>query len=188
MEDCKIVQLYWDRDETAITETSNKYERYLTKVANNILADVDDSAEAVNDTYLNAWNSMPPHKPDMLSTFLAKITRRLSIDKWRKKTADKRGGTEYDISLQELQESGFEPGEEASIESEESLLGELISKYLKDEVTKDARIMFVCRYFHNDSIKEICDKFNYGESKVKSSLLRTRKGLRDYLAKEGYEG
>ena len=102
MEDESIVTLYWDRDERAIRETETKYDRYLTKIAYNILADLEDSRESVNDTYLAAWDSMPPHRPGILSTYLAKITRRISIDRFRYRTRDKRKESEYAISLTEL--------------------------------------------------------------------------------------
>ena len=188
MEDNQIVELYWQRDEMAIQETQTKYERYLTKVANNILNNLEDSMDSVNDTYLHAWNSMPPHRPEMLSTFLAKITRRLSIDIFRKRTATKRGGTEYELSLQELQESGFEAGETSGIEddNESQLLGELISKYLRT-LPETTRNIFIGRYFHNDPLKDLCQYYGFSESKVKSLLFRTRNGLREYLAKEGFE-
>lgn len=104
MQDEKIVALYWERNETAIHETEQKYGRYLTKIAYNVLADLEDSKESVNDTYLSAWNSMPPHKPEILSTYLAKITRRISIDIYRKKNRKKRQPSEYALSLEELEE------------------------------------------------------------------------------------
>ena len=102
MEDEAIVSLYWQRSESAIRETEVKYDRYLTKIAWNILADREDSRESVNDTYLAAWNSMPPHRPGVLSTYLGKITRRISIDRFRYRTRDKRRQSEYEISLSEL--------------------------------------------------------------------------------------
>lgn len=102
MQDEKILDLYWERNESAIYETEQKYGRYLTKIAYNILADMEDSKESVNDTYLGAWNSMPPHKPEILSTYLVKITRRISIDIFRKRNRKKRQISEYTISLEEL--------------------------------------------------------------------------------------
>ena len=98
MEDEQIVTLYWNRDETAIQETQAKYDRYLTKIACNILADMEDSRESVNDTYLAAWNSMPPQRPSVLSAYLAKLTRRISIDRFRYRTRDKRRGSQYALS------------------------------------------------------------------------------------------
>ena len=102
MEDERIVSLYWERDEQAISETQKKYDRYLQKIAHNILNNPEDSRESVNDTYLAAWNSMPPHRPSVLSAYLAKLTRRISIDLFRYRTRNKRMASEYAISLSEL--------------------------------------------------------------------------------------
>lgn len=187
MEDSTIIDLYWARDEIAISETQKKYERYLYKIAYNVLSNNEDSNESVNDTYLHAWNSMPPHRPSVLSAFLGKITRRLAIDMLRKRTADKRGGGEYEVSLQELSESGFEIGAEMENESEYEDLGKLISSFLRT-VSEDARNIFISRYFHFDSLNDICDRYGFSESKVKSILFRTRNGLKKYLEKEGYAG
>ncbi|MBR6879617.1 MAG: sigma-70 family RNA polymerase sigma factor [Clostridiales bacterium] len=186
MEDALIVDLYWDRDERAISETQIKYERYLTKIAMNVLSDREDSLEAVNDTYLHAWNSMPPHRPEILSTFLGKITRRVSIDSLRKKTAVKRGGSEYEVSLQELSENGIEPGTMQENESEYQDMGRYISEYLRT-LPEDMRNVFISRYFHFDPLKDICKNFGFSESKVKSILFRVRNGLKDHLKKAGYE-
>lgn len=104
MEDEAIVALYWERKENAIGETEKKYGRYLMKTAYRILADEEDSKESVNDTYWKAWNSMPPHKPKSLATYLGKITRQVSIDRFRKRTCAKRKGSVYALSLSELEE------------------------------------------------------------------------------------
>ena len=104
MQDEMIVDLYWKRDESAISETERKYGRYLSKIAYNILSDWEDSKETVNDTYLKAWNSMPTHKPSVLSTYLGKITRQLSIDAFRTRNRDKRKHSEYAVSLSELED------------------------------------------------------------------------------------
>ena len=102
MEDDSIVNLYWARSENAISETSKKYGNYCYSIAYSILGNVEDADESVNDTYLDAWNNIPPHRPSILSTFLGKITRRISIDKWRGRTAEKRGGGEIVLVLDEL--------------------------------------------------------------------------------------
>lgn len=102
MKDAEIVALYWSRDEDAVRQTQQKYGAYLAKVAYNILSDFEDSEECVNDTYLKAWNSMPEHRPCILSTYLGKITRQLSIDVFRKKNSIKRYASEYAVSLEEL--------------------------------------------------------------------------------------
>ena len=104
MEDRQIVELYWQRDEAAVEETRKKYERYLTKIAYNILAVWEDSQESVNDTYLSAWNSIPPQRPAVLSAYLAQIVRRVSIDRFRRKNRQKRKPSEYALSLEELEE------------------------------------------------------------------------------------
>ena len=102
MEDRDIVTLYWQRDQEAIRQTDRQYGRYLSSIAFHILADREDSRETVNDTYLRAWDSMPPHRPQVLSTYLGRITRQLSIDRWRARGRVKRGGSQYALSLEEL--------------------------------------------------------------------------------------
>lgn len=184
MTDEKIVELYWNRDESAVAETQSKYGRYLTKIAYNILTDMEDSLESVNDTYMHAWKSIPPHRPSVLSTFLAKLTRRIAIDILRKKSRDKRIPSEYTFSLSELEECIPERGGvEQQIEAEE--LGKVISEYLK-EISPEARRLFVGRYFHLDSLKDVASYCNMSEAKAKSMLYRTRCGLKTYLEKEGY--
>ena len=102
MEDSGILDLYWDRDERAISETDAKYGRVCFTVAYNILRDGADAEESVNDTYLAAWNAMPPHRPNVLRTFIGKLARRISISRWRHKSAEKRGGSEAELALEEL--------------------------------------------------------------------------------------
>jgi len=184
MEDSRIVSLYWDRDETAIEQTDRKYGRYLTKIAYNILADREDSKESVNDTYLAAWDSMPPHRPDVLSTYLGKLTRRISIDLFRRKTSQKRGGGEYALSLQELEDciSGGNTTEQAL---DMQLLSETIAQYLRT-VTEEARNVFIGRYYYLDPVKQIASYCRISESKVKILLYRTRQGLWEHLQKEGF--
>lgn len=184
MEDEQIVSLYWDRSEAAIRETETKYDRYLTKIAYNILADYEDSRESVNDTYLAAWDSMPPHRPTILSTYLAKITRRISIDRFRYRTRDKRMVSEYAVSLSELGDcvSGGNNTEEIL---NVKLLADSIGIFLRLQ-SEDARNAFIGRYYFLDSVKEIAAYCGMSESKVKSLLYRTRRGLREYLEKEGF--
>lgn len=184
MEDAQIVSLYWDRDESAIRETETKYARYLTKIACNILNDVEDSRESVNDTYLAAWDSMPPHRPGILSAYLAKLTRRISIDRFRYRTRDKRMGSEYALSLEELGDCvcGGDTTQEAV---NEKLLADAIGIYLR-LLPEDARTAFVGRYYFLDPLKEVAAYCGMSESKAKSLLYRTRVGLKEYLQKEGY--
>ena len=102
MDDSKIVQLYWDRNEQALTATSDKYGNYCISIAKNILGNKEDAEECVNDTYMRAWNSLPPHRPNILSTYLGKITRNLSFNLYKRNTADKRGGGEVPVVLDEI--------------------------------------------------------------------------------------
>lgn len=184
MEDQRILDLYWQRDEAAIRETEQKYGKYLTKIAYGILADAEDSRESVNDTFLGAWNSIPPHRPGVLSAYLAKITRRCSIDIFRRRHRGKRLGCEYALSLDELEDcvtAGDSPAEIVE-------LGELtraIENYLRS-LDQEARTAFIGRYFFLDSIREIAVCHHMSESKLKSLLFRIRKGLREYLIKEGF--
>ena len=184
MNDEQIVSLYWDRDETAIQETEEKYDRYLTKIAYNILNNPEDSRESVNDTYLAAWNSMPPHRPSVLSAYLAKLTRRISIDLFRYRTRDKRLGSEYAISLSELNDcvSGGNTTEEIV---NVKLLADAIGIYLRTQ-SVEARTAFLGRYYFLDSVREVAAYLGISESKCKTLLFRTRKGLREYLEKEGF--
>lgn len=185
MEDEKIVSLYWAREESAIRETEIKYDRYLTKIAYNILADREDSRESVNDTYLAAWNSMPPHRPGVLSTYLAKITRRISIDRFRYRTRDKRRESEYSVSLSELGDcvSGGNTTEEII---NVKLLADTIGVFLRLQ-SQEARNAFIGRYYFLDSVKEVAAYCGMSESKCKTLLHRTRVGLKEYLRKEGFD-
>ena len=184
MVDEKIIELYWKRDETAIQETAQKYEKYLIKIAYNILNDTEDSRESVNDTYLKAWHNMPPNKPNVLKTFLAKITRQISIDIIRTRTRKKRGSTQYELSLYELEEC-IADGNNTQQEVELKLLAKLINDFLYS-LPELSRNIFVCRYYFCDSIKGISAYFAISESKVKSTLYRTRLSLREHLESEGF--
>lgn len=183
MEDNILVELYWARSEDAISETSTKYGKYCYTIAYHILASPEDAEESVNDTYLDAWNAMPPHRPAVLSTFLGKITRRISIDKWRRRTAGKRGGGEIPLVLDEL--ADFVPSghdvERAVMERE---LVDMLNAFLAGLSVRESDV-FVCRYFFLMPLTEICERFAYSPSKTKSMLARTRKKLLAYLRKEG---
>ena len=184
MEDDEIISLYWQRKESAIRETEKKYSHYLMTIAYNILSNKEDSKESVNDTYLKAWNCIPPHKPFILSTFLGKITRQLSIDILRKQHSKKRSGSEYDLSLSELSECipCHSTPEQAF---EQKLLSNAIASYLLT-LPKETRHIFLCRYFFLDSIRTIASYYGATESKIKSRLSRTRAGLKLYLEQEGF--
>ncbi len=184
MEDSRIVELYWQRDESAIRETDARYGHFLLTIAQNILADREDSRETVNDTYLRAWEAMPPHKPGVLSAFLAKITRSVSIDRLRRRTAKKREGSYYALSLEELGDcvSGADdPVSQAELQA----LTQAIEIYVR-RLSPAARQAFICRYFYVEPLETIAIRQGCSVSKVKSLLYRTRQGLRAYLSKEGF--
>ncbi len=184
MDDEQIVSLYWHRSEDAIRETEVKYDSYLHKIAYNILADYEDSRESVNDTYLAAWNSMPPHRPSVLRTYLAKLTRRTSIDIFRCRNREKRKATEYALSLSELEDcvSGGDTTEDAV---NARLLADAIGIYLRLQ-SEETRNAFIGRYYFLDPVKEVAAYCGMTEGKLKTLLYRTRLGLKDYLEKEGF--
>lgn len=185
MEDTRIVQLYWDRDQKAISETATKYGNYCTSIAKNILGNNEDAEECVNDTYMNAWNSMPPHRPNMLSTFLGKITRNLSFNRYKHNNADKRGGSEISAVLDEL--SGCVSGKEnVEQEIEYKELVKTIDSFL-DTLSSEKRSIFICRYWYTDSISEIAKQFNMRENTVSMTLNRIRVKLQKYLIERSYE-
>ena len=184
MDDQEIVALYWARSEQAISETSSKYGSYCYSIAYNILHSSEDAEESVNDTYNDAWNSIPPHRPSVLSTFLGKITRRISIDRWRRRTAEKRGGGEMPLVLDELQECVAE-GKNTEQEFEKRHLSEVVNSFVK-KLPETEQKVFLCRYWYMDSIGSISQQFGFSESKVKSMLFRIRNQLRAVLEKEGF--
>lgn len=184
MEDKEIVSLFWKRDESAIQETSKKYGMYCYSIAYRILKNHEDSEESVNDTYIDAWNSMPPNKPFLLSTFLGKITRRIAIDKWRVAHAEKRGSGETALVLDELKEC-LTSENDIETEIDRIQLAQTVNAFMKT-LSEQERKVFVCRYFYMDSLESVCKKFGFSESKVKSMLFRVREKLRVYLQKEGF--
>ncbi len=183
MDDTQIVELYWARKETAIEETAAKYGSYCRSIAGNILQNPDDAEECVNDTWLGAWNSMPPHRPSVLSTFLGKLTRRISIDKWRHVNAKKRGDGQLPLILSELEDC-ISDGNSIEEETERKLLAEVIATFVKSLPETEQKV-FLCRYWYMDSVSSIASRFRFSESKVKSMLSRTREKLRVRLEKEG---
>ena len=184
MQDDRILDLYWQRNEAAIRETEIKYGHYLTKIAFHILSDWEDSKESVNDTYLSAWNTIPPQKPNFFSAYLSKITRRISIDIYRKRTRDKRKPSEYTVSLSELEDC-LVAGNTTEQEIDFNLLAKAINDYL-ETLSVEARDIFIGRYYFADSIREVASYYNMSQSKVKSMLYRIRIGLRGYLEQEGF--
>lgn len=182
MEDTKIIELYWARVEDAIRETAVKYGKLFHQVANNILVNHEDSEECVNDTYLAAWNNMPPKWPDHLPAFLGKITRNLALKKYEYLSAEKRN-PEAICSFEELADcvSGQESVES---ELENRQIENAISKWLWKQ-DKEKRDIFIWRYWYFESISNICQRTKCSQSKVKSILFHLRRKLKDYLEGEG---
>ena len=185
MNDTQIVQLYWDRNEQAIPATADKYGNYCTSIAKNILGNHEDAEECVNDTYMNAWNSMPPHRPSILSAFLGKITRNLSLNRYKYRTAGKRGGGEASVIFDEIAEmvSGNDIVEQ---EIDRRELIKAINTFL-EELPIDKRGIFVRRYWYFDRIPVIASQFAMTENHVSVTLNRLRFKLQKYLMERGFE-
>ena len=181
MRDEEIIDLYFERNETAIVKTAEKYGAYCTRIALNILSDIFDSEECVNDTYHKVWNTVPPTRPNIFSAFIGRITRNLAIDRYNNRTADKRGGYTVAESLDELCEC-VGANDDAAVDLSD--LGQIISSFLKGEKPLIRKI-FVRRYFYEDSIEDIASSTGLGRSFIKTSLFRTRKRLAEHLKREG---
>ena len=183
MDDNQIVELYWQRNECAISETAAKHGAYCMKISQNILADRADSEENVNDAYLHAWNAMPPQRPSILSSFLGRITRNLSFDRCRRQNAEKHGGGALPLALDELSECVPAPGRvEHTLEERE--LAEAIDRFLRTLPERECS-MILRRYWYVDSVQSIAARYAIKENTAKSILFRTREKLRRYLAGEG---
>ena len=185
MEDKQIIDLYWARSETAISETASKYGRYCHSIAFNILRSHEDSEECVNDTLFNAWKAMPPQRPNKLSAFLGTITRNLSLDKWEQYNAEKRGLGQVPFALEELHDC-IPALENADQIADDLTLTEILNQFL-NTLPKDRRKIFIRRYWYMNTIKEIAEGYSTSESKVKMSLLRSRNELKQLLEKEGFD-
>ena len=183
MEDCDIIELYWQRDQGAIQETADKYGGYLWNITWNILRCHGDAEECVNDTYLRTWNAIPPARPSAFRAWLGRIARNLSLDRWKQLRTQKRGGDTTEILLGELDDCVPAPhGTEKAMEDRE--IAALISAFLRG-LPGEARVIFLRRYWYGESVADIAEKQGCGQGKVKSTLFRTRKALRAYLEQEG---
>lgn len=184
MEDGQIIELYWQKNPDAISETADKYGTYCFKIADSILHNIEDSEECVNDTWLHAWNAIPPKRPSVLRLFLAKIARNLAFDRFSALNAEKRGGTELVLVLDELAEClGGGTDTESAYETKE--LGECIRRFVRALPEKNGNV-FVRRYFFAESVADIAKRYGLSEGNVMVILSRTRKKLKDHLQTEGY--
>lgn len=186
MEDVQIVELYWQRNMDAISETNSKYGAYCFTIADNILHNKEDAEECVNDTWLHAWNAMPPRRPNKLQMFLTKITRNLSFNRFDARTAAKRGGGEIALVLEELEQCLAGPSDvEGTYEAKE--LGQCIRLFVRKLPERDGNV-FVRRYFFTEPVSVIAKRYGLTENNVMVILSRIRKKLKAHLIKEGYIG
>lgn len=182
MDDEKIIDLFWERSELAIAETSTKYGLYCRTIALNILSDYSDAEECENDTYIAAWNTIPPTRPIKLFAFLGRITRNIALNRYDYHTAKKRRDG-FHILLSELEEC-IPSTYSVELQYESDQVSKAISDFLRS-IDSEIRIVFIRRYWYSDSIKNISKQFGISESKIKSMLFRTRNKLKAYLEKEG---
>lgn len=185
MKDNDIVNLFLARSEDAILALQEKYQRYGSYIAYNILYNKEDADECVNQAYLKMWNSIPPHKPENLAAYLGKIIRNLALDMFDRQKAQKRGAGQLTLAYEELQDCIATSNQMESI-IDEIHLGEILNQFLW-ELPRETRQIFIRRYWYLSPIKEIATDYHLSESKVKMSLLRTRKKLKDFLEKEGID-
>lgn len=183
MNDEQIIDLYFARSEQAIHETKQKYENYCHSIAYHILGNYEDSEECVNDTFLQAWNSIPPQKPSILSSFLGRITRNLAINKYKYNTAQKRGAGHIEVLLEELADC-LPAIDHTESSADDRFAIACLNQFLSKQKVRTRKI-FMRRYWYMDSIKEIAAAFAISESNVKMILLRTRNSLKSYMEKEG---
>ncbi len=184
LKDTEILDLYFDRNEQAIAETQNKYGTYCFSIAYHILHDQEDSDECVNDTWMRAWNSIPPNRPDYLNIFLGTITRNLSFDRYKKKKAAKRGSGDLGVCLDELEECIPDTGSSTEDAVEAAELQRMINEFLKTLPEKDCNV-FLRRYWYSEEYAEIAERYGMNLNSVKTTLFRTRGKLKAYLEKQG---
>lgn len=185
MDDNGIIQLYWDRNDQAIKATSDKYGHYCRAIARNILNNEEDAEECVNDTYLNAWESMPPHWPEQLAAFLGKITRNLSFNKYKRNHAEKRGGGEITLVLDELTDCVSDTDDVEQMFDRQELV-KTIDSFVRS-LSPEKRNVFVRRYWYADSVSAIAADHGMPQGTVSKALERTRKQLKMYLTERGFE-
>ena len=183
MNDHEIIALFFARQEKAISATADKYGRYCHTVAYNILFNRSDAEECVNDTYLGAWNSIPPQRPNHLAAYLGKITRNLALNRYKRNSVAKRGSGQVEIALSELENCiPDNAGVEQAVE--DAVIVSVINRFLYADSPKNRNI-FIRRYWYLCTIREIADSYEMSESNVKVLLVRMRSELKKQLEKEG---
>lgn len=183
MDDQRIIELYFERDEQAIKETDAKYGKLCHSIAYNILNNHEDSEECVNDTYIGVWNAIPPTRPNNFTAFVCRIARNMSLKRFEFMKREKRSADVL-ASLDEL--SAILPDERYSPDVSDEDIGKIISTFLRSQ-KEDVRNVFIRKYYFFDSVKEIAKRYGFTESKVKNMLFYTRNKLKDFLIKEGIE-
>lgn len=184
MDDKDIVRLYTERSEIAISESDKKYGKYCYSIAYRIVENGEDAKEIVNDTYLKAWNTIPPNNPDSLCGYLGMLARSISIDRLRYNTSAKRTGTRVDAVIMELTECASGGGGADIVDK--MALAKGLSIFLRSLAERNRNI-FIRRYWYLDSLSEIAERFSIKENAVKAILLRARRSLKKFLEKEGVE-
>lgn len=185
MQDEQIVELYFQRDEMALKETSDKYGNYCRTIARNILNDEETAKETFNDTLFHSWNAIPPTRPNCLKTFVGKITRNLSLKRFNKATALKRGGGNYEVAIDELEECM----PDISVQSEDKIVDDMVIREILDsflvELSPQNRRIFVRRYWYCSSVEEISKALGLTPTNVRTILSRVRSKLKLDLEKAG---
>lgn len=184
MTDGEIIELYLRRDERAIVVTQERFGKYCEKIARNILGDEQDAQECANDVYLKVWESIPPERPDIFPAYLAALTRRAAISRYRKTKAEKRGGGEVALILGELSELVTD-GSGVEKEFERRELADSINRFL-EELPEMNRHFFVLRFVCCESVRDIARRFGKSENSVSVSLNRTKKQLKKHLDNDGF--
>ena len=183
MKDDRIVELFWERREEAIAETQSKYQTYCGVISRNILGNEQDAEECVNEALHAAWNSIPPQKPSNLKAYIGKLVREISISRWRADHAAKRCPGEFAVSIDEVEEIAVDDDFVKDVEKEQ--VSKSISDFLRS-LPETERNLMIRRYWYGDSIRSICERYQFSEGKVKVQLQRTREKLKKHLKKEGW--
>ena len=185
MDDRQIVDLYWERSESAIAESQRKYAGYCRSIAYAVLNSREDADECVNSAFLRAWEAIPPARPAVLSAFLGKITRNLALNRLKQADAQKRGGGQVPLLLAELEDC-LPGGQTVEAAADDRALARAIDGFLAG-LPASRRRLFVRRYWYMQPIREMAEQAGASESRIKSQLFRLRKQLKAHLEKEGIE-